>query len=81
MNPPHKRQGEHANEKRAPTISAGYCFLGCEEDGSQAQAWVMTDREAKAAFAYVCDCKGSEPKGLVGMVTEDINKLGHAKIV
>ena len=78
---PHKRQNSNENEKRVPTVSADYCFLGNEEDESQAPVWVMTDHETKAAFAYVCECKGSESKGIVDQVVEDINKLGRTKVI
>ena len=80
-NPPHWRQKESEGEKRIPAISADYCFLGSEEDESQAPVWVMTDHETKAVFAYVCESKGSESKGLVDQVVEDINKLGHTKVI
>ena len=80
-NPPHKRQKENEREKRTPVISADYCFLGNEEDESQAPVWVMTDHETKAVFAYVCEQKGSESKGVVDQVVEDINKLGRTKVI
>ena len=66
---------------RTPVISADYCFLGNEEGESQAPVWVMTDHETKAVFAYVCECKGSESKGVVDQVVEDINKLGRTKVI
>ena len=38
------------------------------------------DGPQNAAFAYVCECKGSGSKGIVGPAVEDIYKMGRTKV-
>ena len=80
-NPPRRRSKKAEGEKRIPVISADYCFLSNEDDESQAPVWVMVDHETRATFAYVCECKGAESKGLVEQVVSDVEKLGHTKVI
>ena len=63
-----------------PHVSMDYCFMG-QDETKCLPILVIRDHASKTVFSHVVPCKGTSQQYPIAQSVDDIEQLGHAKLI